>query len=453
MYDTNCPGISQSVAFYENPKISDNEVCSIYGIEFDPFNSFRFMANDKKKTIKFYDLRWPFSSMMLDVGNVVGSDIIEAHYSGEKKGIISVLGTNRANVSLWEVDQNREKNDFSAQGPSSKRIINSKAIDSQIDRKDNVGVQLYSFCDFSNEENSIVESFSYYPNSFNLRQESLKNSEKSIDHSPRMIACLSNCVIKSSRYPKYQVSSISSINGISCARDNLYNSNSQSYECLFNAKPPNSDEALAKDKVKHIEQFFDTLNLESIFPKDVSILMYNRAKKDYGFNFDSNMNQFEKHSPLWNTWKWLRDSHSIKRSKILKINDQTDLSYPGIYSIITLNKEFFPKLEENYSKYIESQSVNFSSKGVSSLPESRNVSFFSFNKDITPFKQVASKSNSASMVNMSDAISSNNSSENLAHLSSTLPNQSSSISILRKISLLLSGYYFTNSSLHLFLNM
>ncbi|OMJ08642.1 WD repeat-containing protein mio [Smittium culicis] len=217
MYDTNCPGISQSVAFYENTTFENKDICAIHGIEFDPFNSFRFMANDRNKTIKFYDLRWPFSSLVLDVGNVVGSNIIESRYCKDKKGVISVLGTNRNNVSVWEIDQSREKPNFTKQNPRNftpDGVQVSSTIDGYFDKEDYVGVKSFTFCDFSNQDNAMVESFSCYSNTFRVNPIPESNKKFKTDYSPIIISCLSNGKILSSKFPKAQFASISPLNDI-----------------------------------------------------------------------------------------------------------------------------------------------------------------------------------------------------------------------------------------------
>ncbi|OMJ19609.1 hypothetical protein AYI70_g4620 [Smittium culicis] len=423
MYDTNCPGISQSVAFYENTTFENKDVCAIHGIEFDPFNSFRFMANDRNKTIKFYDLRWPFSSLVLDVGNVVGSNIIESHYCKDRKGVISVLGTNRNNISVWEIDQSREKNGFTKQNPRNFALDEAQAsstINGYFDKEDNVGVQSFTFCDFSNQDNAMVESFSCYSNTFRVNPIPVSNTKVNTDYSPIIISCLSNGKILSSKYPKAQFASISPLNDI-----------------------PKSQ----------IDSNLSAICLDSVFSGDISSEMYNRAKKDYGFNFQNNMSHFDKNSSLWNTWKWLRDSASIKKSGLLKVEKNIDLSYAGIYSIINLSKDYLPRLEENYSKYSKGQKIRFESRTPSSLLGSKNNSTFSLYKEHSISDLALNKSSNNSTQNLNTTQTTDQNKDSTYTPDASLPSGSSSIKILRKISLLMCGYDFSVPSLKLFLNM
>ncbi|OMH84861.1 SEH-associated protein 4 [Zancudomyces culisetae] len=134
MYSTNTPGNCESLVFNED----GGKKGAIYGIEFDPFNENRFLAHDKNKTVRIYDIRWPSSSIKLNLDEIIKYGIKQVHYSKSKKDIVEILGLREYKIDIWKIDQ--EIKDKAAVDRNNIVLDNeySNSYDKEYDEKRNV---------------------------------------------------------------------------------------------------------------------------------------------------------------------------------------------------------------------------------------------------------------------------------------------------------------------------
>ncbi|PVU98918.1 hypothetical protein BB560_005583 [Smittium megazygosporum] len=352
IFDTNSPLKSNSAVFYENP-VKKSKPNAIYGIEFDPFNEYRFLAHDKRSNINIYDIRWPFLCISLETKSKIKTAISEVHYSNISKDTISVLGSNQSTIVHWNINQNHEQlNETSLtdaflplSAKSRKRSdLNSGSLGTFISPR----VNSISFSPVENSDGSSISSFAY-PFVYDCKNQA---NQPALRQKPEyLLAYMSNHTAFLPRVPSKVPFSIGPYGEIVSSNPNFLET--RTHLPTMNKNTPSFTNKLQLQFYNDDPRKVSSLSLDkgkSVYT-DILTHMYIRAKNGYGFDPNTNCSIVYQDTSLCNVWRWIRDVLEMKKSFEVETEDHVDFCFSGIlsiiYSIPSLGEKLMARFKES----------------------------------------------------------------------------------------------------------
>ncbi|PVU90306.1 hypothetical protein BB559_004699 [Furculomyces boomerangus] len=396
IYDTSQEKNNASIVFYERESHNNTSNDAIYDIEFDPFNPYRFLANDRHSVIKMYDLRMPFGAITINVADKLGSNIKEAHYNKNDKNSISVLGSKSSEILYFAVDSSPKSSDNTTTNlPTNLSSANSELKDStrvRLEPKyktintDSTSIIFSSKIRLQIDPNVTISSFSISDMKKNVSDTPNQNikipcefSNNTLDRNQyrNVLACLSDGTFVDGSLPKNFPAAFSPTSNISVLSRNeictlKFTNDSVKTPLLGNNKSGViydiknfSEVSVNNEPLKNITKNLAIENLSikdiqktetNIFGagyskiNDISISMHERAVKGYSTNPETNLQLFPINSEHWNIWRWIRDVLDISEHGLFNVGENRNLSLSGVFEIISISKSDAKKLKEQVTR-------------------------------------------------------------------------------------------------------
>ncbi|KAJ2853372.1 U4/U6-U5 snRNP complex subunit prp31, partial [Coemansia erecta] len=313
------------------------EAGMVYDVQFDPFNSVRYLAHDRRGRVGMWDLRWPPEALhTATIGD--GSDVLRVAYSPRRRGVIAAM--TGGSIEVLRVSEFIEGRPGNANA-SARAVLEEACMRDHFDDERPSAAPPVGLCVWTERVASIGAGSS---------QSSLlwvpPAASAAAARAEQLVTCGADGTVRASTLPVPRMAEFS------CRGDLAVATN---WSSLLGATVGSEAEMaalhVAAAEVRELVASAGAAaapgsgrglrasgnagdaSVQAALASDALVQMRQRALRGYGSAADANARIMHR-----DFWRWVRDADIRRRSGVYHVAPRTDISFYGVHALLRLSR-------------------------------------------------------------------------------------------------------------------
>ncbi|KAJ2046153.1 hypothetical protein GGI08_006616, partial [Coemansia sp. S2] len=325
----------------------------IYDLQFDPFNSLRYMAHDRRGTAYMWDIRWALSPLHT---LALGAQATRVRFSTRRSGMVAAVGGGSSEVSVFSVNEYDDNRTHAATRLTASAFLDDSCAKDRYDEDQTAmsaqpppaSLHVWSERTSTSPAGSPAVDLLWVPPA----------ASHAAQCRDQLVTCSSTGLLLGRTLPMPRAAAVSCRDDVAVATNwrGVYAKTNTELKALHAKVPEVCELTESRSKQQsHGPGTVSTVTAPSLapstfYPTELStpmddILRVMRLRALRGYSVDAERNaHLAKDPALRDLWQWIRDADIRRSTGSYNIGYGSDISFLGVYDVMRLRRRHLTHL-------------------------------------------------------------------------------------------------------------